>query len=233
MTSYKSRRRWLAERWLAEQRERLMAQARQLKTQLLPADWQTRCARMSLLVDSNIGGWQPRPGSSSAELAALLRSVPLVQRRWLASLLDAPSAGHLTLVEAVERAHLDWRSQLDPLHSHREYAAQLVILARQLKLPVVAQAAYLENEQQIFVAMDELLFASLPMRLRAQMVNRQPPGSGLYMAWWQDRLLARSGEADYTLEGLGDNDWPEMPPAWLALGWLCGLRLFAQGSAES
>jgi hypothetical protein len=145
----------------------------------------------------------------------------------LATLLDSPAAGARSLVEALERLQLDWRSQIDPLHSHREYARQLSILAARLDLPTVAEAAYLENEQQIHAAVDELLFASLPMRLRAELLNRYTPGSGHYIAWWHQRLLARAGEPEHDLEGLGADDWPEMPPAWLAIGWLCGLRLFS------
>lgn len=225
MTAYKSRTRWLAERWLIARRDQLAQHWQELKSQLLPAQWPQRCARLLQIPDGNIGDWQPRRGSSSAELVLMLEHTPLLERRWLAVLLDAPCAGVHTLVEAVERAQLDWRSQIDPLHSHREYADQLVILARQLDLPFVAASAYLENERQISPAIDELLFASLPLRLRANLANEQPPGTGFYLHWWHERLLARAGAEGFTLEGLGAEDWPEMPPAWLALGWLCSLRV--------
>jgi len=196
-----------------------------LKQQLLPADWETRTARVGRVPEGDYGQWQPRPGSSSAELVLLLTQVPLHQRRWLATLLDAPAAGACSLVEALERLQLDWRSQIDPLHSHREYARQLAILAHRLQLPAVAETAYLDNERQIFAAVDELLFTSLPMRLRAELLKRYTPGDGHYMTWWHQRLLARAGEPDHPLDSLGAHDWPEMPPAWLAIGWLCGLRL--------
>lgn len=225
MTAYKSRARWLTERWLAARRDQLLEHWEALKGQLLPAQWPQRCERMLQIPQGNLVDWQPRKGSSSAELALLLERTPLLQRRWLAVLLDAPCAGTLTLVEAVERLQLDWRSQLDPLHSHREYAAQLVILARQLDLPAVAESAYLENEQQIRAAIDQLLFASLPMRLRATLAGDYQPGNGSYLRWWHDRLLARAGVQGFSLEGLGPNDWPEMPPSWLALGWISSLRL--------
>ncbi|WP_022964188.1 hypothetical protein [Halopseudomonas pelagia] len=224
MTAYKSRVRWLTERWLAVRRDRLLLHWQALKTQLMPAPWPQRCERMLQIPEGNLGDWQPRSGSSSAELALLLERTALPQRRWLAALLDAPCAGVLTLVEAVERLQLDWRCQLDPLHSHREYAAQLVILARQLDLPAIAATAYLENEQQIRKAIDELLFTSLPMRLRAELAGEQI-GNGFYLSWWHDRLLARAGVINYTLEGLGADDWPEMPPSWLALAWIASLRV--------
>lgn len=227
MTGYKSRRRWLFERWMNQRLALLDRRWQMLKQQFLPADWETRSARVNRIPEGDYGLWQPRPGSSSAELALLLASVPLHQRRWLATLLDAPAAGARCLVEAVERLQLDWRTQLDPLHSHREYARQLSVLAGRLGLPAAAEAAYLDNERQIFAAVDELLFASLPMRLRADLIKRYTPGDGHYMAWWNQRLLARAGEPGHELEGLGAHDWPEMPPAWLAVGWLCGLRLLA------
>lgn len=230
MTAYKSRTRWLFERWLKQRTTELGSRWERLKTQLLPADWPSRCERVKRVPEGDYGQWQPRAGSSSAELMLLLASVPLYQRRWLATLLDSPAAGARSLVEALERLQLDWRSQIDPLHSHREYARQLAILAAQLGLPPVAEAAYLENEQQIHAAVDELLFASLPMRLRAELLGRYSPGSGHYIAWWHKRLLARAGEPEHELEGIGADDWPEMPPAWLAIGWLCGLRLFAKNT---
>lgn len=223
MTAYKGRARWLTERWLAARRDRLQQYWQTLRTQLLPATWPQRCERLLQIPDSDLGDWQPRTGSSSAELALLLEPVPLLQRRWLACMLDAPCAGAVTLVEAVERLQLDWRCQLDPLHSHREYAAQLVILARQLDLPAIAASAYLENEQQIGNAVDGLLFASLPMRLRAELAV-EPRGNNYFVSWWHDRLLARAGVVDCSLDGLGADDWPEIPPAWLALAWIGKLR---------
>lgn len=221
MTAYKR----LAERWLQARRDQLRLHWQELKVQLLPAQWPECCARMLRIPEGNLGHWQPRSGSSSAELALLLERVPLLQRRWLAALLNAPYAGALTLVEAVERLQLDWRSQLDPLHSHREYAAQLVILARRLDLPDIAASAYLESEQQIRQAIDQRLFAALPLRLRAAMSHERPPGTGYYLNWWHDRLLAKAGAAGYSLDGLGADDWPDMPPAWLALGWISRLRV--------
>ncbi|QJD58117.1 hypothetical protein HG264_03910 [Pseudomonas sp. gcc21] len=227
---YKSRQRWLMERWLAKRRKTLVKRWEALQKQLKPADWSARCARMLAIPDTEVSGWKPRAGSSSDELGLLMQVLPLHQRRWLASLLDAPSAGPNTLIEAIERLQLDWRVRLDPLHSHREYAAQLVVLTRQLDLKPAAESAYLENEQKIFPAIDELLFESLPLRLRTIMLERYQPGSGNYVVWWQTQLLARAGEPGFTLNGLGEHDWPELPAAWLALGWLCGLRLIG-GSA--
>lgn len=224
MPVYKSRRRWLLERWLRARQDRLLQRWLELKTQLLPAQWPARCERMTRIPEGTLGDWQPRAASSSAELVLLLEGVPLRERRWLAALVDAPCAGSRTLVEYVERLQLNWRSQLDPLHSHREYAAQLVTLARQLSLPAVAESAYLDNEQQIRIAVDELLFASLPMRLRAQLLSQYAPGQGHYVLWWHDRLLARAAEPGYELAGLGPDDWPEMPASWLALAWLANLR---------
>ncbi|MFO7705683.1 MAG: hypothetical protein R6V43_11225 [Halopseudomonas sp.] len=220
MTAYKR----LAERWLLARRDQLLLHWQELKVHLLPAQWPQCCARMLRIPEGNLGHWQPRSGSSSAELALLLERVPLLQRRWLAALLNARSAGALTLVEALERLQLDWRAQLDPLHSHREYAAQLVILARRLTLPDIAASAYLESEQQIRQAIDQRLFAALPLRLRAAMSHERPPGTGRYLNWWHDRLLAKAGATGFGLEGLGADDWPDMPPAWLALGWISGLR---------
>lgn len=214
----------LAQRWLLARRDQLLLHWQELKVQLLPAQWPQCCARMLRIPEGNLGDWQPRSGSSSAELTLLLERVPLLQRRWLAALLNARSAGALTLVEALERLQLDWRTQLDPLHSHREYAAQLVILARRLNLPDIAASAYLESEQQIRQAIDQRLFAALPLRLRAAMSHERPPGTGYYLHWWQDRLLARAGAAGFSLEGLDADDWPDMPPAWLALGWISSLR---------
>lgn len=226
-TPHKSRPRWLMERWLAKRRHTLVKRWEALQHQLLPAEWPARCARMMAIPDAELSNWKPRPGSSSAELALLVQRLPVHQRRWLASLLDAPSAGANTLLEATERLQLDWRVRLDPLHSHREYAAQLVVLARQLDMQPAAESAYLENEQKIYPAIDVLLFESLPLRLRTVMLERYAPGSGKYVSWWQDQLLARAGEPGFELEGLGEHDWPDVPAAWLALGWLCGLRLIA------
>ncbi len=229
---YKSRQRWLLERWTTERRNALLARLSTLRAQLLPAEWPARCRRMAEVRDQEVGLWQPRPGSSSAELMLLLQSLPPVQRRWLAVLLDAPAAGPATLVEALERAQLDWRSRLDPLHSHREYATQLVTLARLLGIAPAAPAAYLENEQRLLPRLDQLLFESLPMRLRGILLNDYRPGSGAYVGWWHDRLLARAGEPGYSLEGIGDADWPDVPPAWLAFAWICVLRQSASGSSD-
>ena len=183
--------------------------------------------------DGEAGEWQPRPGSSSAELMLILRPLPVFQRRWLAALLDAPAAGPATLVEAIERLHLDWRSRLDPLHGHREYAVQLAILTRVLGLPVSAEAAYLENEHKLLPQIDQLLFESLPMRLRAVMLNHHQPGGGAYLSWWYARLLARAGEPGFELEGVGEHDWPDIPPAWVAIAWLCGLRRYGSNTESA
>lgn len=94
----------------------------------------------------------------------------------------------------------------------------------QLSLPSSAAAAYLDNERKIAPRIDQLLFESLPMRLRTRMVNEAEPGKGAYLIWWHDRLLARCGEADMTLDGAGEHDWPDIPPAWLAFAWIAALR---------
>lgn len=224
MTAYKSRRRVKFERWLDRGRERLEGHWAKLQEQLLPASWPVRCERALSIGDGNPGRWQPQPGSSSAELALSLRRMDLVQRQLLASLLDAPCAGVASLVEGVERLQLDWRQRLDPLHSHRDYAAQLETLAGLLDLEPAARSAYLDNEQRILPAIDRLLFESLPMRMHADMANRLRVGEGEYLNWWRGQLLARAGAPEYQQEGLGDNDWPDIPPAWFALGWLCSLR---------
>jgi hypothetical protein len=175
------------------------------------------------IAEAEIGHWQPRPGSSSAELALLLATEPLEQRRFLASLLDAPAAGANTLVEAVERLQLDWTSKLDPLHSHREYAAQLAILARQLSLPAAAQTAYMENEIKIVPAVDHLLFGSLPAELRASLAGHKPPGGGAYLLWWNETLRERAASSALP-DRTGDGFWPAIAPSWLALGWVSALR---------
>lgn len=235
MAAYKSRRRWLAERWLARQQERLARQQgkwserlQDVRAQLLPTGWPARLARVAEIADGETVQWRPREGSSSAELLVWIRRLRPYQRRWLASMLDAPSAGSVTLIEAVERLHIDWRSQLNPLKTHREYADQLAALAHQLGTPAAAKAAYLENEQRIYSAIDERLFGSLPLRLRADLAAQHPTGRGFYVDWWYERLMARAGQRSYDLAGAADEDWPDIPAAWLALGWLCGLRLKAQ-----
>jgi len=225
MTRHKSRRRWQLERWLNGQKDKLQEQWLELREQLLPASWPARCQRMQQLPEGNASRWLPQPGSSTAELALLLGELPLQQRQLLGTLLDAPAAGALSLAEAVERLQLDWRQRLDPLHSHREYAAQLETLAQLLELKPAARTAYLDNERRIFPAIDALLFESLPMRLRTDMANRHAPGAGACLGWWQQRLLARAGVAGFDLAGLGEDDWPDIPPGWFALGWICGLRL--------
>jgi hypothetical protein len=230
---YKSRQRWLLERWAAAKKDVLTERLLAVQAQLLPARWPVRCARMLSVRDGEAGAWQPRPGSSSAELMLLLDPLPLFQRRWLAVLLDATTAGPATLIEALERLHLDWRSRLDPLHGHREYATQLAILTRVLGLQGAAEAAYLENEQTLLSRLDELLFESLPMRLRATMLNDHQPGGGAYLSWWYERLLARAGEPGFDLAGIGEQDWPDIPPAWVAIAWLCGLRRFGGTPASA
>lgn len=215
---------------LAKGRQQLWQRWETLQHQVQPPDWLTRCKRMNSIPDGEIGHWQPRPGSSSAELALLLTSEPLEQRRYLASLLDAPMAGPNTLTEAVERLQLDWTSKLDPLHSHREYAAQLAILARQLSLPAAAETAYMENEARILPAVDRLLFESLPSELRSSLAGHQPPGGGAYMLWWYDSLRARA-EAAVSGDSEQSGLWPAIPPSWLALGWLSVLRSSPAGSS--
>ena len=230
MSNYKSRRRWQLERWLDRRREQLQRHWLNLQEQLLPATWPVRCERVQQLPEGNVSRWQPQPGSSSAELALVLAGLPLIQRQLLASLLDAPAAGALALVEAVERLQLGWRERLDPLHSHREYAAQLETLAQRLGLTPAARSAYLENERKIVPVIDSLLFESLPMRLRADMANQNRAGEGSYLLWWQQRLLARAGVPGHGLDGLGEHDWPDIPAAWFALGWICSLRRGADSS---
>lgn len=225
MAGYKSRRRWLAERWLARQQDRLGEHLGRLRDQLLPLGWPERMARLASIGDGETVHWRPRDGSSSAELLVWLERLEHRQRRWLASLLDAPSAGPVTLLEALERLQLDWRSQLNPLTPHREYATQLRILASLLEVAAAAESAYLDNEKRIYRAVDERLFSSLPLRLRAELANRYPVGQGHYVRWWYERLMARAGEPDYDLAGAGPQDWPDIPAAWMALGWLCGLRV--------
>ncbi|WP_185266591.1 hypothetical protein [Halopseudomonas xiamenensis] len=224
MAGYKSRRRWQLERWFNGRKDKLQEHWLALREQLLPAGWAARCQRTGQLAEGNASRWQPQPGSSTAELVLLLQDLPLQQRQLLGSLLDAPAAGALTLAEAVERQQLDWRQRLDPLHSHHEYAAQLEILARLLELQPAARSAYLDNERKIFPAIDALLFESLPMRLRTDMANLHAPGAGACLLWWQQRLLARAGVPGFDLAGLGEDDWPDIPPGWFALGWICGLR---------
>ena len=225
MTSDRSSRRRQIERWLGRRRDQLLEQSANLQERWSPASWVLRCERAQQLPDDNVGRWQPRSGSSSAELALLLMRVPLVQRQLLGSLLDAPAAGATALVEAVERLQLGWRHRLDPLHSHREYAAQLETLAQLLELTPAARSAYLDNERQIIPAIDMRLFESLPLRLRAEMANRYTPGKGGYLAWWQQQLLARAGVPGLEAGELGEQDWPDVPAAWFALGWLCSLRV--------
>ena len=202
-----------------------------MRDQLLPASWTARMARVAEVAEGETVQWQPGEGSSSAELLVWVRRLQPYQRRWLATLLDASSAGAVTLVEAVERLQLDWRSQLNPLKTHREYAEQLATLAHLLGVPAAATSAYLENERRIFSAIDELLFGSLPLRLRAELASQHPTGQGFYVNWWYERLMARAGEGNYDLAGVGVADWPDVPAAWVALGWLSGLRLAGQSES--
>lgn len=221
---FKSRPRWLIERWVKARTEALAEHWSALRKQLVPADWPTRCARMRTVADAEFSDWKPAPGSSSAELLMVLRALPLHERRWLAVLIDAPAAGAATLVEAVERLQLDWRARLDPLHTHRQYAEQLSTLAQALGLPSAAPSAYLDNERKIVPRIDELLFESLPMRLRTVMANDMEPGRGGYLLWWYERLLAYDSEQRMTPGGAGRDDWPDIPAAWLGLGWIAHLR---------
>ena len=43
--------------------------------------------------------------------------------------------------------------------------------------------------------------------------------------------MARAGEGNYDLAGAGVADWPDVPAAWVALGWLSGLRLAGQSES--
>lgn len=224
MPEYKSRRRWLTERWLRARRDQLLALAADLKQRLWPADWAMRCERMARLPDAESTSWQPAAGSSSAELLYWLQPLQSEQRRWLASLLDAPAAGSRTLLEALERQQFDWQARLDPLHSHRDYADQLRRLARMLGLPAVAASAYLENELQLRRAIDLLALESMPLRLRADWARQHVAGEGACIRWWQQQLLARAGLSPETVCVLQADDWPQLPPAWLAVGWLLSLR---------
>lgn len=213
----------LSEQMLARSSRQLWQRWESLQHQMQPLDWPARCSRMHSIPDVEAGDWQPRPGSSSAELALLLASEPLEQRRYLASLLDAAAAGPSTLTEAVERLQLDWTSKLDPLHSHREYAAQLAILTRLLSLPAAAETAYMENETKILPAVDRLLFESLPAELRSSLAGHQPPGGGAYLRWWYESLRACADTPVFDeIEQIGP--WPAIPASWLAIGWLCALR---------
>lgn len=230
MSNHKSRRRWQLERWLGRRKEQVQEHWVSLQEQLLPATWPARCERLQQLPEGSASRWQPQSGSSSAELTLLLVKLPLVQRQLLASLLDAPSAGAVALVEAVERLQLGWRDRLDPLHSHREYAVQLQTLAHLLELVPSPRSAYLENERKIVPVIDRLLFESLPMRLRAEMASQRTVGEGGYLAWWQQRLLARAGVPGHDLGGLGEHDWPDIPAAWFALGWIGRLRWPAENT---
>ena len=232
MTSDRSSRRRQIERWLGRRKDQLLEQSVNLQERLSPASWALRCERAQQLPDDSVGRWQPRSGSSSAELYLLLMRVPLVERQLLGSLLDAPAAGAMALVEALERLQLGWRHRLDPLHSHREYAAQLETLVRLLELTPAARSAYLDNERQIVPAIDMRLFESLPLRLRAEMANRHTPGKGGYLAWWQQQLLARAGVPGHESGERDEQNWPDMPAAWFALGWICSLRVRDAGPPE-
>ncbi|SDT98535.1 hypothetical protein [Halopseudomonas salegens] len=225
MSKYKSRRRWLMERWLRDRVDQAGHRAQVLWDQLRPASWAARCARLPHVAAHEVSQWRPEPGSSNAELLILLQPLPLIQRRWLAVLVDAPSAAPCTLLEAIARLQLDWEQRITPWKTHYDYAEQLHHLGRLLDIPVAAASAYLDNEKRIFAAIDQRLFESLPLRLRGPMANRLQPGHGGYLGWWQERLLARAGEAGYELADLGEDDWPELPASWYALGWLSGLRL--------
>ncbi|TVP90030.1 MAG: hypothetical protein EA348_06880 [Pseudomonadaceae bacterium] len=225
MSKYKSRRRWLLERWLRQQADQLGNQAQILWEQLRPASWQARCARLPNVATHEISHWQPDPGSSNAELLILLQPLPELQRRWLAVLVDAPSAAPNTLLEAIARLQLDWAQRITPWQTHYDYAEQLHHLSGLLDIPVAATSAYLDNEKGILASIDQHLFESLPLRLRGPMANQLRPGQGGYLGWWQERMFARAGVAGYDLADLGPDDWPEIPAAWYALGWLSGLRL--------
>lgn len=225
MGKFKSRRRWLLERWMRQQADQLGAQANQLWDQLRPASWQARCERLPRVASHEISQWQPQPGSSNAELLMLLQPLPQLQRQWLAVLVDAPSAAPNTLLEAIARLQLDWTQRITPWQTHYDYAEQLHHLCALLDIPLAATSAYLDNEKRLLAAIDQRLFASLPLRLRGPLANEIKPGQGGYLGWWQQRMYARAGVPGYDLAGLGADDWPEIPAAWFALGWLSGLRL--------
>lgn len=225
MSKYKSRRRWLLERWLRQQADQVGVHAQNLWEQLRPANWQARCTRLPEVATHEITQWRPEPGSSNAELLILLQPLPELQRRWLAVLVDAPSAAPNTLLEAIARLQLDWAQRVTPWQTHYDYAEQLRHLCSMLDVPAVATSAYLDNEKRVFAAIDQRLFESLPLRLRGPLANQLQPGQGGYLGWWQERMYARAGMPGYDLAGLGPDDWPDIPAAWYALGWLSGLRL--------
>src|SRR5690606_9622233 len=77
---------------------------------------------------------------------------------------------------------------------------------------------------RLFRELDSLLLESLPLRLRGELANLFVAGEGGLLRWWHSQLLARAGVPGYGVEGLGEEDWPDMPPAWFALGWAAGLR---------
>lgn len=221
MTNFLPRKRRQLERWFNRQKGKLDEHWADLRDQLTPDSWDELCQRMSGLPEGNMPGWKPQAGSSSAELALLLQSLPLRERQLLAGLLRAPAAGPLTLVEAIERLELEWKQKLDPLSSHRQYAAQLESLVTLLGLVPSARAAYLENEKKVLSGVDQRLFEGLPLSTRSHMANQYEPGSGAYLSWWYDRLQTR---ASTVLDEYDDGDWPDIPPAWFALAWICNVR---------
>ena len=72
MGVYKSRRRWLAERWVAGKQAELGARWDALREQLLPASWPRRMQRVAELSEGETVSWQPRAGSSQGFLCAFL-----------------------------------------------------------------------------------------------------------------------------------------------------------------
>lgn len=210
--------------WLSRQKGKLDERWVLLQGQLLTNNWSERCTHLQSVPEGDLLDWQPQPGSSTAELVLLLQSLPLLERQLLACLLGAPAAGALTLSEAIERLELGWRQRLDPLHHHRQYAAQLESLARLLGIAPAARSAYLENEQKILPAIDQLLFAGLSPQLRSALASQHQPGSGASLDWWHTQLLARAGVMGSTADSLSSAKWPDLPPGWFALGWICRLR---------
>src|SRR5690554_7814835 len=97
------------QRWLEQGKGQLKQGLERLQEQLSPVPWPERSQRLGAIPDGHASRWQPRPGSSSAELALLLADLPLVERQLLASLLDAPSAG----VRALEIGRASCRERVE------------------------------------------------------------------------------------------------------------------------
>lgn len=224
MTKFLPRKRRQLERWFYQTKDQLDAHWKGLRDPLPVDTWDGLCQRMVDIPEGNLSDWKPRAGSSSAELAFLLRSRPLAERQLLAGLLGASAAGPLTLVEAVEQLELEWKQKLNPLNNHRQYAAQLESLVALLGLTPAARSAYLENEKKVLAGVDQRLFEGLPVPQRSHMANQYQAGSGAYLVWWYDRVQARVGAVEAPESECGSGQWPDIPPAWFALAWICYVR---------